>query len=475
MTSSAKFKIFLFLILILNIFLKVHGIDKNSLWIDEAYSINEAQFSVQTIILHSSESDNPPLYYLILHFWTKLFGVSEMAVRSLSAVFSILTSVLIFILVSRNFNLLIGVFSTLFFTFSNENLYYAQETRTYSLVVFLTVISIGVFFLLYKKRNIFLLIVLTIANIFLIYSHYLSILIPLMEVCVATIFFKNKRFFIEILLSTFIVLLCFIPWIQYPLSHAPKEGSFWLQKPTFSNFKGILIGFANNKITLILCFIILAFAFITKIYFNKTNKKYFSFEETSLLVFTFFPIIFVYFIAGFVPVFLLRYLLFASIPFYILFILLLNTYLKREKAFIIAASVLICSTIFSIKLHPTKDENWREAVKKVKELKGKNDEVILSASYTALVFSYYYDRDIFIKNKTTYSALLNENILPINGNSPGDLDKFRDSKKLIGVYCHELLEDPNNTIKKELNLNFRIVESFDFEKVKVVLYENLQK
>ena len=92
-----------------------------------------------------------------------------------------------------------------------------------------------------------------------------------------------------------------------------------------------------------------------------------------------------------------------------------------------------------------------------------------------LVFSYYYDRDIFIKNKTTYSALLNENILPINGNSPGDLDKFRDSKKLIGVYCHELLEDPNNTIKKELNLNFRIVESFDFEKVKVVLYENLQK
>ena len=111
MTSSAKFKIFLFLILILNIFLKVHGIDKNSLWIDEAYSINEAQFSVQTIILHSSESDNPPLYYLILHFWTKLFGVSEMAVRSLSAVFSILTSVLIFILVSRNFNLLIGVFS----------------------------------------------------------------------------------------------------------------------------------------------------------------------------------------------------------------------------------------------------------------------------------------------------------------------------------------------------------------------------
>ncbi len=476
MTHSIKFKLFFSIIFLLNIFIKFYGIDKNSLWLDEAYSVNQAQLSIQSIIQNSSQSDNPPLYYLALHFSTGLFGFSELAVRSLSAVLSILAAVTMFVLISRNFNLVTGFVSALFFSFSNENLFYAQETRTYALVVFLTVLSIGLFFELSKRKNILLLLGLTLSNIFLLYSHYISALIPLLEVGIAALYFKsNKRFFFEVLLSMVIVAILFMPWMQFPLSHTPKEGSFWLNKPTFSNFKGILIGMAGNKLTLIICFVILAYTFYKKIHLFKTNQKFISFDEVSLMTFAFFPIIFVYIISGLIPIFLMRYLLFASVPFYILFAFLLVTYVKNNKILLLSSVVLIGSTLFSLKLHASKDEGWRDAIEKVKELKGIDDAVILSASYTDLVFSYYYDKNIFFDYNKRDSLLMKEKIFPIKINSASELDEFKFKEKIIGVFCHELLQDPSNLIKIELGSRYETSQSYDFEKVKVVVYENLKK
>src|SRR5687768_9598065 len=66
--------------------LRVYNLGYESIWFDEGVSIERARMSViQMIEVTARRDNNPPLYYLILHYWVALFGDSEFAVRLLSA------------------------------------------------------------------------------------------------------------------------------------------------------------------------------------------------------------------------------------------------------------------------------------------------------------------------------------------------------------------------------------------------------
>lgn len=79
--------IILGLILALGAFLRFYGLAHQSIWLDEAKSIQIAQKNPVDIIEGLKSDSHPPLFYFILHVWMKLFGSSETAVRALPALF----------------------------------------------------------------------------------------------------------------------------------------------------------------------------------------------------------------------------------------------------------------------------------------------------------------------------------------------------------------------------------------------------
>ncbi|MCJ7826492.1 hypothetical protein MUP56_02660, partial [Patescibacteria group bacterium] len=65
-----------------------------SFWRDEAFSVLLAQQPLSVIFQKTSVE--PPIYYMLLHFWIKFFGTSEIAARSLSFIgFALATIVVI--------------------------------------------------------------------------------------------------------------------------------------------------------------------------------------------------------------------------------------------------------------------------------------------------------------------------------------------------------------------------------------------
>jgi len=65
-----------------------------SLWRDEAFSILLSERSPLWFI---TKVFDPPLYYILLHYWMKIFGESEIATRSLSILgFALATVVVIY-------------------------------------------------------------------------------------------------------------------------------------------------------------------------------------------------------------------------------------------------------------------------------------------------------------------------------------------------------------------------------------------
>jgi 4-amino-4-deoxy-L-arabinose transferase-like glycosyltransferase len=83
--------------------------------------------------LHSESS--PPLYYMALGAWIDCFGSSEAALRSLSAVASIIAIVLVYRLGSWLFDSKHGLLAAALFALSATEIYYAQEARCYALLL----------------------------------------------------------------------------------------------------------------------------------------------------------------------------------------------------------------------------------------------------------------------------------------------------------------------------------------------------
>ena len=112
-----------------------------SLWRDEAFSILTAQKPVSEIV--GKLGLEPPLYYVLLHFWLRVFGTSEIAARSLSLVGLGLATFVVIIWAEKLFKKhWLTWFLPLFFFLNPMLLYYGFEVRSYAWYVFFATLSI---------------------------------------------------------------------------------------------------------------------------------------------------------------------------------------------------------------------------------------------------------------------------------------------------------------------------------------------
>ena len=93
--------LFLTVIILTGIFLRFYDLGQESFWTDEAVSIIEANQEVpsQTIDLVTKLEGSPYGHHLILHYWIKVFGQTEFSVRFISALFGVLSIIVLFFLV----------------------------------------------------------------------------------------------------------------------------------------------------------------------------------------------------------------------------------------------------------------------------------------------------------------------------------------------------------------------------------------
>ncbi|MHB8842485.1 MAG: glycosyltransferase family 39 protein [Candidatus Aquicultor sp.] len=126
-------------------------------------------------ILHTDF--NPPLHFIILHFWMKVFGSSESSIRFVSLIFGVAALFMMYQLGKYLFNKEIGIVSALLLALSRPNIYYSQEARGYSLMLFLTLVSFYFFLQLRNKKNATAPVCYLVSSILLLYTHMFGMLI----------------------------------------------------------------------------------------------------------------------------------------------------------------------------------------------------------------------------------------------------------------------------------------------------------
>ncbi len=112
-----------------------------SLWRDEVFSLFMAAKPISFFI--TKLNFEPPLYYLLLHFWMKLFGMGEIAGRSLSLVAHTGATVIVIFWAEKIFKKhWMSWWLALFFFFNPMLLYYGMELRTYGWYTFFATLSL---------------------------------------------------------------------------------------------------------------------------------------------------------------------------------------------------------------------------------------------------------------------------------------------------------------------------------------------
>ena len=132
----------LVLILLLAALLRFYRLDAQSLWSDEGNSVSLARAGFAEIAARTAHDIHPPLYYWLLKIWLALFGASEFALRSLSAILAVILVGLIYGLGRRLFGPKVGLAAAFVAALSPFQVYYAQETRMYMLLALLSTLAV---------------------------------------------------------------------------------------------------------------------------------------------------------------------------------------------------------------------------------------------------------------------------------------------------------------------------------------------
>jgi uncharacterized membrane protein len=174
--SSRYLQILLSLTLI-GAFLRFYNLGYNSLWLDEASTLNFAIKSIPDIWQATTAGEfNPPLFYWTEHIML-LFGNSEVVLRFIPALLGVLTIPLIY-LVGREFmDRNTGIIAGAAFAFSPFLVFYSQEARAYSMMLFFVTFAMVFYFRALKSNDLVNWALFGILSALAFWSHFYALVI----------------------------------------------------------------------------------------------------------------------------------------------------------------------------------------------------------------------------------------------------------------------------------------------------------
>jgi 4-amino-4-deoxy-L-arabinose transferase-like glycosyltransferase len=253
---------------------------------DELFSVQAASNSFSQLVAVSlQDRTHPPLHLILLFFWMKAFGTSEVSARLLSVVASLFFLILVYRIAGRWMKEWPTVFVVAICSASPFFVYFGQQARPYSFIALFS--SLTVFLFLKAKEEPSKRswgITYGCACAALMYSQYVGalLLFPQFVLSAFSKSFKQRG----MLLSGVIGMFSISPWILIlgrnllPGHGKLQENIGWIPRPSFFtliSYQVSLFGWLpaqrTGRILLVLCLVVL----------SSLVFRYRSVEKTTLL------------------------------------------------------------------------------------------------------------------------------------------------------------------------------------------------
>jgi hypothetical protein len=207
------------------------------LWLDEAQSVSIAAGPLH-LLPHALRMDGaPPLWYVLLHVWIKLFGDSTYSVRLMAAIPAIASLPIAERLGRRLGGSDVARTTLILMATSPFAIRYAVEARMYSLLLLLSLLGAHALLSIHRSaKPLWPSAALAVLMCALLYTHYYAIWLGLVvgagELWRAVRRHDSRSWWVVGALLT--AVIGFLPWLPILRFQAAHTGAPWLAPPSFN-------------------------------------------------------------------------------------------------------------------------------------------------------------------------------------------------------------------------------------------------
>lgn len=407
-------------------FLRLYNLGFNSLWLDEAATYSFAKLSfIEIWEITAGGEYNPPLFHWVEHFML-FFGNNEVILRFIPAMLGILTIPLFYLIGKEFLDRNTGILAAALLTFSPFHLFYSQDARAYSMVLFFISLSLYCYLLAFRSNDKKFWALFGLFSALAFWTHFYSMIITGTLILFAIIINAEKirrdaKELIPLLISLVVFVSLGLPLIIVTVrlflirtSAPPTYGiqGFGIITESIQQF------FGYNLFSALFLSILLIMGFIQ--IFKIDKIKFFLF--VSIIIVTFLASWGLSYKMPMIP----RYLIFMLPIFFIGvaagFRLIYSAINNRWFIYLIIAAIILIATPFMISYYSSfSKEDWRGFSKNIESMTKNGDLVVFAPGYISLPFDYYY-------SNTT------DNTVEFGANTRNDLEKISSSKGNSSVF-----------------------------------------
>jgi mannosyltransferase len=395
-------------IILLAFGLRIYHLDYQSLWRDEMDAILFARGNLGGLArLFVTPGHNGPLYYVLLHFWIRLVGDSEFALRFLSLFCSVLAVPVVYLLGRRWAGKTGALVAALLCATSPYLVWYGQEGKMYALLLLMSALSTYVYLQALERDRAYLwagYVLLVAASM---YVHLLAVLVLPFHVLLFFAGWPQYRSAWKGWLATFILLvLPCLPLLRWeiPLLLRPfTTGHQFYSLPemlTILLFSFSLHAAPHRSVLAIALYLFLLLGGLL-LYVRQTvrgarasvkallgSRR----ESTILGLYLFVPVVCLFLVSLGMPVFTDRYLITVVPPF--LLLLSCGVVAVRQRSCslaVVCLGLVLVSNLYVVALqgHTKIKSDFRSAAQYVEE-DGRGDLMVFLIPQGRSVFDYYY-------------------------------------------------------------------------------------
>ena len=232
-------------VLALGIFMTFFQIGADALWYDESFSAAVAKHSAAEIVPMIAKDSHPPLYYLMLRGTAILFGNSETALRSLSALGILALAALGFFPLRKLWGNGAGLAFALVALVTPMSIVSAHEVRMYSWAAFFVTAMVIQSSIIRSDGRVRNWVILSFLTLCAAYTHYYALIASgfCWLILLATVIRQGDRKNVKrALISALAIIVLYMPWFIFLFRQASRVAkSFWIGPVTVQSVIGTVI------------------------------------------------------------------------------------------------------------------------------------------------------------------------------------------------------------------------------------------
>ena len=490
------------LIILIGFLLRIYSIGQESFWLDEgatAYAMknyNAKEILYNTIVLGNlvpefyKAATDPPVYYITVFFWSKLFSVSEASLRLYSAVIWVLSAVFLYLMAKQLLGKKNAIISSLLFSISIPAIAFSQEARGYMLYLFFALASMYCLINALEKNKTSYWILYAVFVVLGSYTHHFFIILLAFQFLYSSFKFLKGSFKDKSLFRVFVTYLIIGLLLMPIIPRVLKEKVDWWGKPTITSTASLMANFASwafpteigreklkhslfleipfidiSLFVSVLLTIALSYSLVFYLIYKRLfadYKKPFAKKGNILFLFGWFalPLTSAFLLSIFTPISIFttfHYFFYCLPPFIMLLAEAMLGFKQKYLKFLLIFFLLINIVPLYAYYTNVDKQQWRETAEYLKGKANEKEPIIISIYSGEVSFRYYFGEHPNIHGFKRLDNELKEAI------------KNKDSLWLILTFWK--YHDPEGTIKKYIDEDYEVIESKKFFDIDIYRYK----